>query len=47
MYDYVKTGQSFYSLAEASQDTYLALLYEQAAAEGKAIESETQVWAKS
>lgn len=46
MYDYVKTGKDFYSLAEASQDTYLALLYERAAQEGKAVESETQIWAE-
>jgi len=45
MYDFVHEGQSFYSLAEACQDTYLALLYERSAEQSKALESETQVWA--
>lgn len=45
MQTFVDTGESFYSLAEASQDVYLSLLYEQAAKEDRAIESETQIWA--
>lgn len=47
MLDYVQTGQDFYSLEEASQDTYLGILYERALAEDKTIESKTQIWADS
>ncbi|MGJ8584725.1 MAG: Gfo/Idh/MocA family protein [Marinosulfonomonas sp.] len=47
MSDYVATGASFYSLAEASQDVYLSLLYEQAKSEQRTIESEIQAWAKA
>ena len=46
MSEYVSTGTSFYSLAEASQDVYLSLLYEQARTQDRPVESETQVWAK-
>jgi predicted dehydrogenase len=46
MYDFVNTGQSFYSLAQASQDVYLGLLYERASSEERTIESETQIWAE-
>lgn len=46
MMDFVRTGKSFYSLEQASQDTYLGLLYERARQEDNAIESTTQVWAK-
>lgn len=46
MMKFVKTGQSFYSVAEASQDVYLSLLYERAIKEGHTLESETQIWAK-
>ncbi|MCB0130879.1 MAG: Gfo/Idh/MocA family oxidoreductase [Caldilineaceae bacterium] len=45
MQRFVDTGNSFYSLAEASQDVYLSLLYEQACKEEKVVESETQIWA--
>jgi len=41
---YVQGGPSFYSLAEGSQDQYLALLIEQAAASGGTVTSETQIW---
>jgi hypothetical protein len=46
MGDFVKTGRSFYSLSEASQDAYLAILFEQASRENRTLESETQIWAK-
>lgn len=41
---YVQGGPSFYSLAEGSQDHYLAMLIAQAAATGEVITSQTQVW---
>ncbi|MDQ0193944.1 Gfo/Idh/MocA family protein [Paenibacillus wynnii] len=41
---YAQGGPSFYSLAEGSQDHYLAMLMTQAAATGEAITSVTQVW---
>ncbi|WP_028609351.1 Gfo/Idh/MocA family oxidoreductase [Paenibacillus harenae] len=37
-------GPSFYSLAEAAQDQYLALLMGQAAESGKTVTTERQVW---
>lgn len=46
MHTFVNTGQSFYSMAEASQDTYLGILCERASSGGKVVESETQIWAK-
>lgn len=46
MQAYVRTGRDFYSLAEASQDTYLGILYEDASRDGRVVESETQIWAK-
>ncbi len=44
---YLKTGEEFYSLAEASQDQYLALCMEQAADCGEAVKTEPQPWAGS
>ncbi len=41
---YLETGESFYSLAEASQDQYLALMLDKAAETGKPVETETQCW---
>lgn len=46
MADFIRTGEDFYSLEEASQDTYLGLLYERARKEDKTIESTTQIWAQ-
>lgn len=45
MDEYVRTGKDVYSLAEASQDHYLNLLYQQAAKEGRPIAAERQPWA--
>lgn len=45
MQHFVQTGESFYSLAEASQDVYLSILYERACQTEKTVESETQIWA--
>lgn len=45
MQRHVEGGPSFYSLAEGSQDQYLALLMEQAAASGETVISTTQPWA--
>jgi len=47
MKDYVVSGKEFYSLAEASQDAYLALMLRTAEAEGRAVETTTQPWAAS
>ena len=47
MMNFVRTGQSFYSLEDATQDTYLSILYERARQEDRTIESTTQVWARS
>lgn len=44
MADYCNGGPSFYSLAEGSQDHYLSLLLDQAAATGEAVTSVTQPW---
>lgn len=46
MKKYVETGEEFYPLAEALQDTYLSFLLEEAVQSGKEIKSETQEWAK-
>jgi hypothetical protein len=46
MADYARDGASFYSLAEASHDTYLSLMMEQAATEGKKIQVLPQAWAQ-
>jgi predicted dehydrogenase len=45
MDEYVRGGQSFYSLAEASQDAYLALMMEKAMSSGEKVVTETQPWA--
>ena len=41
---YLETGKSFYSLAEGSQDHYLAMVIEEAARSGKVLASASQVW---
>ncbi|OKP81962.1 oxidoreductase [Paenibacillus helianthi] len=45
MQQYIQGGPSFYSLAEGSQDQYLALLLEQAAGSGETVVSQRQPWA--
>ncbi|MRN51536.1 Gfo/Idh/MocA family protein [Paenibacillus monticola] len=46
MGQHVQGGPSFYSLAEGSQDQYLALLLEQSVNTGEVIISESQPWSK-
>ena len=41
---YLETGESFYSLAEASQDHYLSLMMDEATRSGRILESSNQVW---
>jgi len=41
---YLDTGESFYSLAEASQDHYLSLMMDEATRSGRILESSDQVW---
>jgi hypothetical protein len=41
---YLETGNSFYGLAEASQDHYLGILIDRAAKTGDALESSSQIW---
>jgi predicted dehydrogenase len=43
---FVETGTDIYSLAEASQDAYLALMMKDAAMTGKPVRTETQPWAR-
>lgn len=45
MHRYVDEGVPFYSLAEASQDQYLALMIEQAVTSGSPVQTRTQIWA--
>jgi hypothetical protein len=44
MRHYLETGESFYSLAEASQDHYLSLMMDEATRSGRTLESSNQVW---
>jgi len=44
MAEYVRGGEGFYGLDEASQDQYLSLLVDEAVAGGRAVCSETQKW---
>jgi hypothetical protein len=46
MSEHVAGGPPVYSLAEAAQDHYLALLMRQAAATGEPVRSEPQAWAR-
>ncbi len=46
MRDYVMGGPSFYSLAEASQDHYLAMMIHKSIETGGRIATETQEWAE-
>lgn len=43
---YARGGSEFYSLAEASQDTYLGFMLEKAVSTGETIKTETQPWAE-
>jgi len=45
MQRFVETGENFYSLAEASQDQYLALKCSEAIAGGEVVETTRQIWA--
>jgi len=47
MHRYVETGESFYSLAEASQDQYLALSCQEAIRRGTTVRTAAQVWQPS
>jgi len=47
MHRYVETGESFYSLAEASQDQYLALGCREAIRRGEIVRTGAQVWQPS
>lgn len=44
MYRYVKGGPDFYSLAEASQDQYIALMINKAIITGEKVVTENQPW---
>jgi hypothetical protein len=43
---YLETGESFYGLAEASQDHYLGILIDRAIETGHPVESSAQVWTR-
>ncbi len=45
MAEYVRTGKPFYSLAEACQDHYLALVAQEAVETGKTLNTSQQPWA--
>jgi hypothetical protein len=45
MYQYTKTGQDFYNLAEGSQDHYLSLMINEAVRTGEKVRTESQPWA--
>ena len=45
MYQYTKTGENFYSLAEGSQDHYLSLMIDEAVRTGEKVKTERQPWA--
>jgi len=47
MAHYVRTGEDFYSLAEACQDTYVDLMMQEAAKTGETVRTETQAWAQA
>lgn len=44
MKEFLETGKSFYSLAEASQDQYLALMIEKSFQKKEKIETQKQLW---
>jgi len=44
---YLETGNSFYSLAEASQDHYLSIMIGEATRSGRTLESVSQIWQQS
>lgn len=46
MAEYIQGGPEFYSLAEAMQDRYLALLTVQSAKEERVLEAQPQIWMK-
>ena len=46
MKTYVETGKEVYPLEEALQDTYLFLMMDEAAKEGKEIQTQDQCWKK-
>jgi hypothetical protein len=45
MYQYTKTGEAFYSLAEGSQDHYLSLMIDEAVRTGEKVQTKRQPWA--
>ncbi len=45
MKKYVETGEMFYSLEEALQDTYLSFMMEESVKTGQCIETQKQIWA--
>jgi hypothetical protein len=47
MDEYLRTGKSFYSLPEASQDAYLSLMGERAMETGQPVKAERMCWAQA
>ena len=45
MKTYVETGEDFYPLREAAQDTYLSFMIEKAIETGEEVVTQTQPWA--